>query len=157
MRSKEWEAKLASKEHDELVGLMKQQINATDRATHAVRAIVLPSTITLIALLIALPIMLLGVFTGEGGGVATLFIGGLVLLGGGIMAIAAQISETRLSDVPGRYVTASTPAIPPSAAGEAGGEPSSDYMVSDTETRKCTSCGAVFPKTRMVCPECGMN
>lgn len=148
---------MASKEHDEIVELMRQQINATDRTTHAVRAIVLPSTITLVALLIALPIILLGVVAGEGGAVVALVLGGLVLLVGGVMAIASQISETRLSEIPGTYVTEVTPTAPISTP-----VPSTDWIrsetkISDPDSRKCSSCGANIPANRMVCPECGMN
>ena len=149
--------KMASKEHDEIVELMRQQINATDRTTHAVRAIVLPSTITLVALLIALPIILLGVFAGEGAALAALFIGGIVLLVGGIMAIASQISETRLSEIPGTYVTEVTPTAPIQSPVPSGDWTRAQKKISDPDSRKCSSCGANIPANRMVCPECGMN
>ena len=148
---------MAAKEHDEIIELMRQQINATDRTTHAVRAIVLPSTITLIALLIALPIILLGVFAGEGAASAALFIGGLVLLVGGIMAIASQISETRMSEIPGTYVTEVTPTAPISSPVPSGDWTRPQTKISDPDSRKCSSCGAIIPANRMVCPECGMN
>ena len=148
---------MSAKEHDEIVELMKQQINATDRTTHAVRAIVLPSTITLIALLIALPIILLGVLAGDGGAVVALVLGGLVLLIGGIMAIASQISETRLSEIPGTYVTDATPSPQTSPTATSSDWIRPETENSDSNSRKCSSCGASFPGNRMVCPECGMN
>lgn len=80
---------------------LDELIEATNRATHAVRAIVLPATRILIALLISLPLYLLGIFVGEGGGFL-LFLAGAILLGGGIVAIIEQVRETKLSKVPGR-------------------------------------------------------
>ena len=148
---------MASKEHEELVELMKQQINATHRATHAVRAIVLPSTITLIALLIALPIMLLGVFSGEGGGIAALFIGGLVLIVGGIMAISAQITETRLSDVPGIYAEPEVVPGPVSEPSQPVKPAPSTGAGESANSKTCSFCGASFRRTRLDCPECGMS
>ena len=147
---------MTSKDHEEIVELMRQQINATDRTTHAVRAIVLPSTIILLALLIGLPLVLIEVFAGDGSGFFGV-IGGLVLLVGVVLAIAAQISETNLSEIPGTYITDVTPISPSSSTPESDSEVRSKDRPADSNTRKCSSCGAYFPKTRMVCPECGMN
>lgn len=89
---------MSDKNHDELVTLLKQQIAATNRATHALRAIVRPSTIMLVAILVALPLALIGYLADDLA--ALVFLAALVIIGGAIAAIVAQISETRKSDVP---------------------------------------------------------
>ncbi len=145
---------MASKDHEEIVELMRQQINATDRTTHAVRAIVIPSTIVLIALLVSVPLILIGLIPGLWGFWA---LASTVLLAGVAGAIAAQIFESRLSAIPGTYITEVTPSALSSPTRESGSEIPPEEMTADPNTRKCSSCGASFPKTRMVCPECGMN
>ena len=85
--------------HEELVALLKEQIKATNRTTHALRAIVRPSTIMLIAFLIAIPLALIGIAVPEELG-GSVFIAGLIILGSAIGAIISQVSETRLSEVP---------------------------------------------------------
>lgn len=89
---------MSDKNHEELVALLKEQIRATNRATHALRAIVRPSTIMLVAILVALPLALIGFLADYL--VALVFLAALVIIGGAIAAIVAQISETRKSDVP---------------------------------------------------------
>lgn len=82
----------------ELAELMKAQIAATNRATRAVRAIVIPSTIVLITLLISIPIFVFGLLGDDFSG--AFILAALVLLAGGIYAIYSQIEESRLSEIP---------------------------------------------------------
>jgi hypothetical protein len=109
--------KMASKEHEELVAVLKEVVAASDRTNHAVRAIVLPSTIMLIALLISLPLVLLSFVLG----LVSVVFAGLVLGAGGVLAIIAQLKETKASEIPqpleelapSRVVeTATTPSAP---------------------------------------------
>ena len=85
--------------HEELVALLKEQIKATNRATHAIRAIVRPSTIMLVGFLIAIPLALIGFVAADSLG-GLVFIAGLVVLGCAIGAIISQIDETKKSSVP---------------------------------------------------------
>ena len=88
--------KMASKEHEELVAVLKEVVAASDRTNHAVRAIALPSTIILIALLISLPLALLSLAIG----LVALVFAALVLGAGGVLAIIAQLKETKASEIP---------------------------------------------------------
>jgi hypothetical protein len=83
--------------------LLRELIRANNRTTHAVRAIVLPSTRILVGLLIALPSAGLGFllrWVDDGGGFF-FFVSGAVLLGAAIWAIVDQVRETKLSKLPG--------------------------------------------------------
>ena len=74
--------------------LLRELIAASDRTTHAVRAIVLPSTIMLVATLVALPFFLIFLVVQV---VGFAIFAGLLVFVGAILAISSQISETRLS------------------------------------------------------------
>jgi hypothetical protein len=88
---------MASEEHEEIVKLLKDSIAASNRTTHAVRAIVLPSTILLITGLVVIPLVLAGFFSDE----SLLILAGLALITGIVAAIIAEIRETKLSAIPG--------------------------------------------------------
>ena len=89
---------MAEGKDDRLVALLERQIEATDRVNHAVRAIVIPSLIMLVAILLASPFLLIGFFVDYFEGV--LFLAGIILLVGAIWAIVSQIKESVLSAIP---------------------------------------------------------
>lgn len=96
-------AQQASDRNAEIVNLLKESIRASNRTTYAVRSMVSYTVITVITLLIA------GIFVGiaalaGGNAISAVFaiIGGLVLLGGIILAFVTLIREWALSDVPNR-------------------------------------------------------
>jgi len=89
---------VAEGQDDRLVALLERQIEATDRVNHAVRAIVIPSLILLVAILLASPLLLVGFFVDGFDGV--LFLAGIILLVGAIWAIGSQINESALSAIP---------------------------------------------------------
>lgn len=88
---------MANKEHEELLAAVREVVEASNRTNHAVRAIVLPSTILLVALLVALGFVLLSFAVG----LIMLVISGAVIVGGAILAIIAQLRETSASEIPG--------------------------------------------------------
>lgn len=101
---------MANKEHEDLLAALREVVEASNRTNHAVRAIVLPSTIMLVALLIAAALVLFSLAFG----VIMLVFAGLAIVGGAIFAIIAQVDETKASEIPGevKAVTSqfSTPA-----------------------------------------------
>lgn len=120
---------MPSEEHKEIVHLLKQSIAASNRVNHAVRAIVLPSTIVLITILVVIPVLALFFSSGNGG---LLTFAGLVLIGGGIYAVIAQIQETR------------------------GSNPYSSPETGFTSGEKCRFCRKPIPPgTHNFCPHCG--
>ena len=92
---------MSAEEHDELVSLLKEQIRATNRANHAVRAIVIPSTLMLIFALLSIPFVLLVFVFGAG----ILVFPGLLLFIGGVLAVISQIRESGLSEIPNDVVS----------------------------------------------------
>lgn len=145
--------------------LLRELIAASDRTTHAVRAIVLPSTIMLVATLVALPFFLIFLVIQV---VGFAVFGGLLIFVGAILAISSQISETRLSNTVNAR-EAETVAIP-NAAGSprsASGSQSPTttstsetiVRVSETESCECSilerGLGGVETKAgRKVCRRC---
>ena len=89
---------MAEGKDDRLVALLERQIEATDRVNHAVRAIVIPSLIMLVAILLASPFLLIGFFVDYSG--LALFLAGTILFVGAIWAIVSQIKESVLSAIP---------------------------------------------------------
>lgn len=89
---------MSETDHQELVALLKEQIKATNRVTHAVRAIVRPSTIMLVGFLAALPLAFIGFVSDDF--VGLVIVAALVILGSAIGAIISQISETKQSEIP---------------------------------------------------------
>lgn len=134
----------------DLAELLREQIRATNRVNHAVRAIVIPSTIVLIAFLIAVPFLVIGLIASTP---AVLFLAGAILLIGGIMAIFSQINESKLSDMPYSYSVAESDSLTDetSEAAIAGSSAAAP------DQKVCGFCGAKYPKARMACPDCGMN
>ena len=98
VRGLEKEEIMSDTNHEELVALLKEQIKATNRATHALRAIVRPSTIMLVAFLVALPLAFIGFVSSDLYGLV--IVAALVILGSAIGAISSQISETKQSEIP---------------------------------------------------------
>jgi len=88
---------MANKEHEDLLVALREVVEASNRTNHAVRAIVLPSTIMLFALLVAVPLVLLS-FAVD---LIMLVLPGGVIVGGAIFAIIAQLDETKASEIPG--------------------------------------------------------
>jgi hypothetical protein len=84
-------------EHEELAELLKESIRASNRTTHAVRAVVVPSTILLITVLIAALPAVFGLLLESAGWI---FMAGFLLFIGSILAIASQIQETNRSAIP---------------------------------------------------------
>lgn len=89
---------MAGGQDDPLVALLERQIQATDRVNHAVRAIVIPSLILLVATLLASPLLLVGFFVPYFE--VFLFPAGIILLVGAIWAIVIQIKESELTAIP---------------------------------------------------------
>lgn len=88
---------MANKEHEELLAAVREVVEASNRTNHAVRAIVLPSTIMLFALVIAVPFVLLSFAVS----LIMLVLPGSVIVFGAIMAIMTQLKETSASEIPG--------------------------------------------------------
>ena len=88
---------MASQEHEEIVALLKESIAASNRTNHAVRSIAVPSTIMLVTFLIFFPFALFSLIAESEGG---LIFASLILIVGGIIAIAVQIQETGASKIP---------------------------------------------------------
>lgn len=89
---------MAEGKDDRLATLLERQIEATDRVNHAVRAIVIPSLILLVAILLASPFFVIGLFVDGFEGL--LFLAGIILLVGGILAISSQVNESLSSVIP---------------------------------------------------------
>ena len=145
---------MASKEHKELISALNEVADAANRTTHAVRAIVLPSTILLVSLLVVIPVLLLSFLAGA----AFIGLAGLVLLGGGIIAIVAQIRETKASEIPGSEALVAAPrpmkSIPELLAES---EPSVGTQASSS-SGNCRFCGKPFaPGVYDSCSDCGKN
>jgi len=155
-----------SKERGDLALLMAEQIKATNRVNHAVRALVLPSTIMIVAVLVSTPFILLGVFAVEPGMV---IFGALFLLAGAIGAILAQLRETKLSTPPQEiYQPSPTPRVR-NLASEARprvsnlegwsrldeSQPAPKASNRRGAQKECASCGKPFAKGRLECPACG--
>jgi hypothetical protein len=145
---------MANKEHEDLLVALREVVEASNRTNHAVRAIVLPSTIMLFALLVAVPLVLLS-FAVD---LIMLVLPGGVIVGGAIFAIIAQIKETAESEIPqpleafglSRSVKTASTSLPSK-------EPS---MTSEPSTShgSCRFCGKPFPAGYYdSCPDCGKN
>lgn len=88
---------MVDENYENLESLLQEQIKATNRVNHAVRAIVIPSTIALIAFLTSLPFFLVAIL---GDFPEFLFLPAAILLIGFVIAIISQINESKLSEVP---------------------------------------------------------
>ena len=80
---------MSSASQDDNQQLLRELIAASDRTTHAVRAIVLPSTIMLVAILVALPFFLIFLVIQV---VGFAIFAGLLIFVGAVLAISSQIS-----------------------------------------------------------------
>ena len=156
---------MSSASQDDNQQLLRELIAASDRTTHAVRAIVLPSTIMLVAILVALPFFLIFLVIQV---VGFAIFAGLLIFVGAVLAISSQISETRLSNtVNGRK--AETVAMPteagspsPARGSQSPTTPSASepiVRVSETESCECSilerGLGGVETKAgRKVCRRC---
>ena len=92
-------------ENSRIEELLEESIRATARTTHAVRALVRPSYILLISLLIAIPLVVLFwlLFLWSPNDllpVLGLIAGGGTLIGGIVLAISSFIDEFRKSELP---------------------------------------------------------
>ena len=144
---------MSGDQNQEMIELLKKSIAASDRTTHAVRAIVLPSTIILVTLLIVIPISLIGVVSQSG---VPLVFSALILVVGGIMAISAQISETKSSEVP-MDLGPAAPMKPEQIVVEKPSSVETSPQVESSE-KKCRFCGKPFPPGYYdSCPDCGRN
>lgn len=112
---------MVSQEHQEIVTLLKESIAAANRTNHAVRSIAVPSTIMLVTFLVFFPFALFSFIADSEGG---LIFASLILIVGGIIAIAVQIQETGASKIPDQEISDA------SIAGEAG--PPVDAVRADT-------------------------
>ena len=108
---------MTSNDIEELTALLVKQIEATNRVNHAVRAIVIPSTILLITVLIASPFLAFG-WVLDAGGLYTF--AGLILFIGAIIAIVNQIVESGASEMPSTALAHAAPKKPSSESNEAG-------------------------------------
>jgi len=88
---------MAKKGTDETISLLKEIVQASNRTNHAVRAIVRPIYIQLVTTLILLPLLLFYSFEPS---VGALVLIALVVVAGGVAAIAALISEFSRSKIP---------------------------------------------------------
>lgn len=145
---------MANEEHEELLAAVREVVEASNRTNHAVRAIVLPSTIMLWALVIAVPFVLLSFAVS----LIMLVLPGFVIVFGAIMAIIAQLKETAASEIPrpseelalSRSVETASAPLPNKAASVASEPSNSD--------ENCHVCGKPFPAGYFdSCPDCGRN
>ena len=132
---------MSEEQNQEIIRLLKQSIAASNRTTHAVRAIVLPSTIILVTLLIVIPFSLLGVASGSP---AVLIIGVVGLLAGAVVAIVAQIRETKSSEIP-TSPGATKPAVNFKLEAPRATTPTSPAQSAGNKDKKCRFCG--LPKS----------
>jgi hypothetical protein len=156
---------MESEEHEEIVELLKESIAASNRTTHAVRAIVLPSTIMLVALLFALPVALIAfVFDSDG----AWFFAGVIVVVAAILAIVSQIDETSASNVPvsgdlsplPRNQDTTTVSTDLSEMHDPGlaSPATSTEGASMSPKPACRFCGKPFPPGYWdYCPDCGKN
>lgn len=143
---------------DETNALLRELVEANNRTNHAVRAIVLPSTILLITVLLLLPLLILALWAGSG---FITFLAGLVGLVGGVMTIVAQIQETKLSVIPATPSQAprtDAPSEKDIGPGESPAAGTSDSEHINDFHGKCRFCGKPFPAGYYdSCPDCGRN
>jgi hypothetical protein len=146
--------KMASKDHDELLAALHEVVAASNRTNHAVRAIVLPSTILLVAVIVSVPSYLLSLWVGAPLGV----LAGLMLLAGAVLAVVAQLKETKASQIPGTEKLLSAPQ-PVKSTPEATAEPASaNEPPSSDSSGQCRFCGKPFaPGVYDNCADCGKN
>ena len=145
---------MANEEHEALLSALQEVVDASNRTNHAVRAIVLPSTILLITVLVAIPLLLLSLMAGA----VVIVLAGLVLLGGSVLAIVAQLKETKASEIPGTEPLLSAPR-PMKSIPELLSE-QKPAMVAQTATPSgaCRFCGKPFaPGVYDSCADCGEN
>jgi len=90
-------------ESDDVRELLKESIRAADRTTHAVRAIVVPSTILLSSILLAIVPLYIGFASAIEG---WFFVSGMIVFIGLGLAISSQIIETSQSAIPGKTLAA---------------------------------------------------
>lgn len=145
---------MAGKEHEELISALHEVAEASNRTTRAVRAIVLPSTILLVSVIVTIPFVLLSFIAGA----AFVILAGLVLVGGSVLAIVAQLKETKASEIPGGEAVLPTlrpmKSIPELLSEE---EPASPAQTS-TSSGQCRFCGKQFaPGVYDSCIDCGRN
>ena len=145
---------MASKEHEELISALHEVAEASNRTTRAVRAIVLPSTILLVSVIVTIPLVLLSFIAGP----AFIILAGLVLVGGSVLAIVAQLKETKASEIPGSEAVLPTlrpmKSIPELLSE---GKPAVPAQTS-TSSGKCRFCGKPFaPGVYDSCSDCGKN
>jgi|GEM_PF-6981216 hypothetical protein len=87
---------MTNAEHEETISMLKKIVEASDRTNHAVRGLVRPVLIQLVTSLLLLPLVLYYVFIPSGG---LLFLIGLGVVVGGIVALVALVSELSMSKV----------------------------------------------------------
>lgn len=136
--------------------LLRDLIEANNRTNHAVRAIVLPSTILLVTVLIALPVIFLGVLTDSIWILLLAFVGIFV---GSVLGIRAQIIETRLSAIPSDTTSATSEPEPSTVDTDGQTSQTVDSTAdADASRGKCRFCGKPFPPGYYdTCPDCGRN
>lgn len=150
---------------DEHKALLRELIAASDRTTHAVRAIVLPSTIMLVATLVALPFFLIFLVIQV---VGFAVFAGLLIFVGAILAISSQISETRLSSAESPTATGASPSPVDASSGKSEKvraapmpRPTSEPNSKQLESEKCECSvlerglgGVETKKGRKTCRRC---
>lgn len=148
---------MPSKDHDELIAALREVVVASNRTNHAVRAIVLPSTILLVTVIVSATLYLLSLRMGAPLGV----LAGLVLLAGAVLAVVAQLKETKASQIPATEKLLSAPQHAESTAKPIAEQvpakmpPSSD---SSDSSGQCRFCGKPFaPGIYDNCADCGKN
>lgn len=156
---------MANKEHEDLLVALKEVVEASNRTNHAVRAIVLPSTIMLFALLVAVPFVLLSFAIDP----IMLVLPGFVIVFGAIMAIIAQLKETAESEIPqpleefgvSRSVKTGSTSLPgkePSVTSDLPNKEAAVTSEPSTSHGSCRFCGKPFPAGYYdSCPDCGRN
>lgn len=136
--------------------LLRELIEANNRTNHAVRAIVLPSTILLVTVLIALPVIFLAVLTDS---LWLMLLAAVGILVGAVLGIRAQISETRLSAVPSNPTQANRQAESSTTDTDQKDPQTAESAADSDDSRgKCRFCGKPFPPGYYdTCPDCGRN
>jgi hypothetical protein len=148
---------VANKEHEELIAALQEVTDASNRTNHAVRAIVLPLTILLVSQIVALPLLFLSFFGGVGGALI-LVVAALALLGGAILAIIAQLKETKASEIPVPSVTSPVQGSSDATAKTALEAERVLQAPAESSSDKCRFCGKPFaPGVYDRCEDCGKN
>ncbi len=145
---------MASEEHKELLSALHEVVEASNRTNHAVRAIVLPATILLITVIVAIPLLLLSLAAGA----VVIVLAGLVLLGGSVLAVVAQLKETKASEIPGAEALIAAPRPMKSIPELLSEQPPAKAEQARTSSGACRFCGKPFAKgVYDSCADCGKN